>query len=415
MKAGCREVLTGDRDRLVGLFRSRGYHRVMIVTTRFGPYPDGVTILRGGIDSNMKNLIEILEGAGFRVSVAALDYMKPGPAATGTPVDRIGTYRPYAFERRAWRKFSKLLYAETINPVVLARLLLLIRRREPDVMILQESLQLGLAPHIASRLARVPLYFRNDWICPARPEDHACRTAMRLKGCSGCLETKMGQKLGRLQGYGMGAFSALVYLLKSRFWRTGAGAIPSSEYVADLLVDYGLDRDRITVVRPSREIKVHPVSDVPFVELERDGGRNLLFVGRLEKDKGIDVLVEAFEIARSRGLDARLLVAGEGTMRPLVEESAARCSRIIYLGWLDEAGLSQAYQVCDAVVMPTIVIESHGIVAEEAISYGKVLAGSDRGGLAAIMREYPRSVPIEEVTVESLSSLLQRLAEGSGS
>lgn len=407
-------MIEEDRNRLFERFRLSGYQKVMIVTTRFGPYPPDVTILRGGIDTNTQNLIDILGGNGFDVTVAALDYVRKSGVDDRPEVRRIGTYRPYAFEKSPHRKLLRLLNAETLNPVVLTRLLVLLRTQRPDAIILQESLQLGLAPHIAARILRVPLYFRNDWICPARPEDIACGFKKRVFECSVCLAAKMGQRLGKLEGYGLGLFSALIYLLKSWFWRTGAGAIPSSEYVADLLVGYGVPRSRILVVRPCREIEIYTVSDEPFVRLQYDGVPKLLFVGRLEKDKGIDVLLDSFKQALAGGTCAELLIAGEGTLRPLVEESASECARVVYLGWLDEDGLSQAYQVCDAVIMPTIVIESHGIVAEEAISYGKILAGSNKGGLARIMAEYPKSIAIDEVNVDSLARVIIELAERSG-
>lgn len=410
----CRQVVRQDRIRLVNRFRASGYNKVMIVTTRFGPYPEDVTILRGGIDTCTQNLVDILGENGFDVTVASLHYIEESGIADRPGTVRIGTYRPYALEKQAFRKLLRLLTAETLNPIVLVRLLVLMRSRTPDAVILQESLQLGLAPHIAARLMKVPLYIREDWICPARPEDKACGFRKRVFECPTCLEEKMGQRLGKLEGYGMGLFSAFIYLLKSWFWRTGAGAIPSSEYVADLLVGYGVSRSRIMVVRPSRDIQVQPVSDEPFVRLQCDGVPKLLFVGRLEKDKGIDVLLDAFQLALDAGACAELLVAGEGTLRPLVQDAASECARVVYLGWLDEDGLSQAYQVCDAVIMPSIVMESHGIVAEEAISHGKILAGSNSGGLARIMTDYAESIPIDEVNTDSLAGVIIELAERIG-
>ncbi|MCG2796679.1 MAG: glycosyltransferase [Actinomycetia bacterium] len=399
-----------DYYKLAELFKEKGYRRICIVTTRFPPYPEGVTVLRGGIDSDVGSMVEALRESGLAVTVAALDYVKEVPEPRGSPVRRIGTYRPYALEKNMARKTVRLLTSETFRPVIFIKLLSLLRGERPDAMILVESLQLSLTPHLVSRMTGVPIYIRNDWICPARPDDEVCGFWRRVLGCGDCLEVKMGTRLGRFSGYAMGVFSALMYLAKSRLWRKVAGALPVSEYVIPQFTGYGVPPNSVTVIRPTRRIERFPVSERPFTELEEESSLKVLFMGRLEKDKGIDVLLDAFERAVVEREDLKLLVAGEGIMRPLVEEAASRVPQVTFLGWLDEKGVSQAYQVADVVIIPTIIPESHGVVAEEAISYRKLIVGPLSGGLKEMLETYPDSISLDEVSVDSLYETILSLA-----
>jgi len=406
------KALDSDYTKLVNLFKEKGYRCVVLLNTSFPPYPTGLKILRGGIESDVESTVEALGSNGFKVTIAALHYIEKLDESTDSRVERIGIYRPYALEKSSFRKGLRLLTSETFKPGVFFRLLSLLRKENCDVIILFGSLQLSLAPYLASRILRIPIYVRNDWICPARPYYEACGFSERVLGCGDCLEVNMGMELGGFAKLVIGVFSGLVGVVKSWLWRRAAGALPISEYHSNLFKGYGVPTDRLTVVHPSRRIRKSPIVDEPFTELLGSRQLKILYVGRLEKDKGIDLLLDAFKKAVRERDDMKLLVAGEGLLRDLVQECASRCPQVTYLGWLDVAGLSQAYQVSDVVIIPTIVPEGHGVVAEEAISYEKLIVGPLSGGLKELLETYPDSISLDEVSVDSLYRTILSLARG---
>src|SRR3954471_507189 len=109
----------------------------------------------------------------------------------------------------------------------------------------------------------------------------------------------------------------------------------------------------------------------------------LLFAGRLEREKGIDVLLDAWRLA-GLGDDAALVLAGEGPVN-------ARGPGVHPLGRVPRDQLAALYAGADALVLPSIrtatFLEPWGLVVNEAMSQGTPVIASDAvgavpGGLA---------------------------------
>jgi glycosyltransferase involved in cell wall biosynthesis len=112
---------------------------------------------------------------------------------------------------------------------------------------------------------------------------------------------------------------------------------------------------------------------------EKRDGFTLLFVGRLEREKGIEILLDAW---RKAGLDdrARLVFAGSGTLRPEGKGIELR-------GHVDRRDLPTLYAAADALVLPSIrtatFLEPWGLVVNEAMHQGTPVIASDAVGAAA--------------------------------
>jgi glycosyltransferase involved in cell wall biosynthesis len=87
-----------------------------------------------------------------------------------------------------------------------------------------------------------------------------------------------------------------------------------------------------------------------------------LFVGRLEKIKGLDDVIPLFK----RGSGADLLVAGEGTHEAELRRLAQGTDRIRFVGGMSSAALRAYYQHALAVIVPSVCFETFGIVLIEA-------------------------------------------------
>jgi glycogen(starch) synthase len=118
-----------------------------------------------------------------------------------------------------------------------------------------------------------------------------------------------------------------------------------------------------------------------------DGAPLLLYVGRLEYEKGVHDLVAALPRIRRAHPGTRLLVAGTGTATELLDE-AVRAHRVrrsvTFLGHLPDADLAALLAGVDAVVLPSRY-EPFGIVALEAAAAGAPLVASSAGGLGDIV------------------------------
>jgi glycosyltransferase involved in cell wall biosynthesis len=141
--------------------------------------------------------------------------------------------------------------------------------------------------------------------------------------------------------------------------RRAARVVALSQAVADELRDtWGVAS---TVVPPGLGVPPGGAPPAP--------GRYLLFVGALEPRKGPDVLAQAFARARARGLDADLVVVGEG--RVAVEGPGVRG-----LGAVGDAELDGLYAGALAVVAPSY-LEGFGLPPLEAAARGVPAVVSD--------------------------------------
>ena len=114
----------------------------------------------------------------------------------------------------------------------------------------------------------------------------------------------------------------------------------------------------------------------------------MLFLGRLERRKGVDVLLEAMTLLEGR-CDLALVVAGQGPERPALEALAERlglAERIHFVGqtagrektWLLQNGL--------CTIVPSRTWEAFGVVAIESFAAGRPVIASQLPGLADLVQ-----------------------------
>jgi glycosyltransferase involved in cell wall biosynthesis len=110
--------------------------------------------------------------------------------------------------------------------------------------------------------------------------------------------------------------------------------------------------------------------------------RDLAFVGRLDPDKGVHLLVEAFLAADRPG--ARLLLAGTGSLRPATHDG-----RVVLLGRLARHEVSELLGSVRAVVLPSLPArrpEGAPLALVEALVHGRPLLVSDDPGSVEVAR-----------------------------
>jgi glycosyltransferase involved in cell wall biosynthesis len=115
----------------------------------------------------------------------------------------------------------------------------------------------------------------------------------------------------------------------------------------------------------------------------------ILYVGRVCRQKGTDLLVEAYARLRAEGRKVRMVVAGP--IGQFGHEGSDEITRALgmqqglYLGPVDEAILPSIYNIADAFVLPTRSHEMFGMAAIEAQACGRPVICSDHGGLPEVV------------------------------
>jgi len=172
----------------------------------------------------------------------------------------------------------------------------------------------------------------------------------------------------------------------------------TDDELEDLVLLHGAARDRIAVVAPG--IDLATFFPMPKAEAKRKigfpGQRLLLFVGRLERLKGVETILRALALAADRRhQDVRLLVLGEDSrdaeqsekdrLRQIAVELGI-ADRVDFLGSVAHHELPYFYAAADACLMPSYS-ESFGLVGLEAQACGCAVIASNVAGLASVVRD----------------------------
>jgi len=139
-------------------------------------------------------------------------------------------------------------------------------------------------------------------------------------------------------------------------------------------------------------------------------GRKVLWVNRLDPQKGFEVMVRAFETLASELEDVRLLVVGDGRDRVAVRSLPQSVrSRILRLGSLPHSELPRYHAAADVFASPAVGQESFGIVLVEAMAAGVPVVATDIPGYREVVRDGVDGLLVPPNDATALASAIRRV------
>jgi len=131
---------------------------------------------------------------------------------------------------------------------------------------------------------------------------------------------------------------------------------------------------------PEEKLVVKPnfVDDPGPRPVSPSESRTVLFAGRLSKEKGIDVLLDAWREASPEGLE--LVLVGDGPLRAGHESSAP--SGVRFVGRVPRDEIGELMLAARALVFPSISYEGQPMVLLEGLAAGLPIFASDIGGVS---------------------------------
>ncbi|MGV0791774.1 glycosyltransferase family 4 protein [Mycolicibacterium sp. XJ1819] len=185
---------------------------------------------------------------------------------------------------------------------------------------------------------------------------------------------------GRHSGWVSGRISRQVHAVESWLVHESDSLITCSASMRDEITElFGPGLAEIRVIRNGIDAALWPFAR----RRPRGGHAHLVYVGRLEYEKGIHDLIAALPRIRRTHAGTTLTIAGTGTQQQWLLEQARKhkvLRAITFAGHLDHEQLVRLLHSADAAVLPSHY-EPFGIVALEAAATGVPLVTSDVGGL----------------------------------
>lgn len=140
-----------------------------------------------------------------------------------------------------------------------------------------------------------------------------------------------------------------------------------------------------------------------------------LFVGNLITKKGPHILLPAFKEVARKNPEISLLVAGDGALLPELKRYAMENgleNRVIFLGFLNQKQVPEAYAVSDFAIFPSLFDETWARAVNEAMAYGlPIIASRKVGATGDIIKDGINGFVIPENDFSALAEKILQLAE----
>ncbi len=291
---------------------------------------------------------------------------------------------------------------QSANPHAAHRLRAVLRSFRPDVVHVKLFLT-QLSPLILPALADVPSLYHAVWyraVCPTGIKMLPDRTPCRVAAGAACYRN------GCVPLRDLLPIAVQMRLLRK--WRgVFDRVVANSATTRDVLVEGGF---------PSVAVIPNGVPVVP-ARPPLTGPPLAAFAGRLVLEKGVDLLLRAFVIVRTRIPDARLLIVGEGPERQRLDHltiSLGLRDHVTFEGQRSPEELESASSAVWVQAVPSVWAEPFGLVAAEAAMRGTAVIASNSGALPDIVHHERTGLLVPPNDVDAIANALIRVLANRG-
>jgi glycosyltransferase involved in cell wall biosynthesis len=166
-------------------------------------------------------------------------------------------------------------------------------------------------------------------------------------------------------------------------------------------IEIGIPKNHIHVVPHFYEPKGDSIPPCP--------NGNVLFLGRLSPEKGVDHLLRAWKLVQSKG--RKLIIAGDGPEKERLQKQARELglADVEFVGFLDREQQRAVWAKTAFSVIPSIWSEPFPLTFLESWTQDRTFVANRLGAMAEVVTEGKDGLLAEPFSAESLSSKIQQL------
>jgi len=138
---------------------------------------------------------------------------------------------------------------------------------------------------------------------------------------------------------------------------------------------------------------------------KRSRKKQLIFVGRVSPEKGLDLLLESFTKLKSN--EYELVIIGDGPEKDRLQEKYKNVNEICWMGHLSHNEVLNEIEQSRGIIMPSRWYETFGMVVIEAFSVGTPAIGPNHAGIPELIQNGINGYLFNPNDTESLSSVLE--------
>jgi len=175
-----------------------------------------------------------------------------------------------------------------------------------------------------------------------------------------------------------------------------------SDFVQREMIKAGCPPDRVSTL--------HLPAPDPLEPTPPPRGRSrFLYMGRLEQQKGVDILIQAMRRHAASHFD----IAGDGPLEDNLERKVAEHGlgeRVHFHGWVPFGTITKLMRQARAVLLPSTCHETGGLTILEAYSHARAVIASRVGVTPELVRDQQTGLLVQPSDPGALSDAMDRLA-----
>ncbi len=201
--------------------------------------------------------------------------------------------------------------------------------------------------------------------------------------------------------------SILRFIFRTLFGRARAILVLATRF-KDSLIAMGIPEERVRVTTTMFDGNIFH----GLVPRKRKGKKQLLFMSRFVREKGIYELLDAYAAVAARHPDAHLILLGDGPEREGMERRVADlklCERVTFAGYKRKAEKAQLLLDSDLFIFPTYYGEGCPVALLEAMAAGLPVITHGAGGIPDLFKDGENGILLREVTPSLIEQAVNRL------
>jgi glycosyltransferase involved in cell wall biosynthesis len=282
-------------------------------------------------------------------------------------------------------KIKNIFYIikSVIDPVSLKYLENIFKKERPDIIHFHYLRDISFfAIKIAKRYSRNIFYTSHEYslVCP--------KGGLLKSNGSECIKPR---------------FICLLWSMIIKKIMRSVNILAVSNFMLDYMLKNNIDKDKITLLYNGVEnLNINIEKKLKWLR-----SKTILFVGRLEKSKGCEILIKAFNSMKSS--NSRLIIIGDGRQKENLKKLAMGNERIVFKDYIKHKKLIKYYDISSVVVVPSIWPESFNLVVVEAFSRGSPVVASNIGALKELIEDGKNGYLFEPGNYIELKNKLEKI------
>ena len=196
-------------------------------------------------------------------------------------------------------------------------------------------------------------------------------------------------------------YVAMVWHQKSKIYSKVDAFVAPSQFMANSLVKFGMPQDKVNWV-PS------------FVNLDQyeanfDAGEYVLYFGRLDDEKGVNILLDAWRLVNPKFGSLWIVGSGEAEEELKVQASRLGLENVVFQPFMKKQDLLEVVRNARFVIVPSLWHDNAPMATYEAMACGKPVVGSKLGGLMDQIENGETGILVEPGNPEMLAKTISGL------